>query len=102
MWKVLNKMNGKDITIDIVTLKKNYCHKCGGKMQRLKQSKVVPPDDPNYKKYVTMQSSFHCENIDVVHYDLICTCCRNEITADEQRIVRKIQKKTAQKSFARK
>lgn len=105
-------MKAFSITIDTTVLKKNYCYKCGTRLNSLKQKRVVKKDDPDYPDYkehlprnlnrtrldlltgiLTVKKTLGNPDIDVIHYDLICPCCGQGLTADEQHIVRKIQKK---------
>lgn len=87
-------MRGKSWSIPAsMVFRKSYCHKCGTKLNKEKIHRVVTKDDPDYYYYQEV-GNYPKYDYDVYSYRFCCPQCGNKITAKEQDILRRIQKKT--------
>ena len=86
-------MRGKSWSIPTnMVLKKNYCHKCGTKLDKEKTHRVVTKDDPDYYNYHEV-GHYPLNDYDVYSYRFMCPHCKNRMSAKEQSIISRIQKK---------
>ena len=74
--------------------KKFYCHKCGERLNRQSQTKLLKPGDPDYKKHNRINHRTHMVgDVEVTEYVFQCPSCENRIEYDEQLVLHKIQKR---------
>ncbi len=75
--------------------KKFYCHKCGEKLELAPRTRIIKPDDPDYKKYKSLKHmhTIGKDNIQHTEYDFKCKACNRIISFESQNIIDKIQKK---------
>lgn len=75
-----------------MSIKKFYCAQCGAKLEKEQTHRFVTKDDIDYYRYQDY-NTFPRRDYDVYDYRFMCPGCGKRITFDEQRIVRRIQKK---------
>lgn len=85
-------LNGKSFSIPFGALRKSYCSKCGEKLKTERTHRVVTKDDKDYYRYHDI-GRFPQRDYDVYDYRYMCPSCQARISFEEQRIIRKIQKR---------
>lgn len=90
-------MRGKHWSIPTnMVFKKSYCHKCGNTLSKEKTHRVVTKDDPDYYNYHEVEH-YPRHDYDVYSYRFKCPHCKNRMSAKEQSIISRIQKKCKSK-----
>lgn len=86
-------MNAETYTIQPGMWLCNYhCHQCGTKLKREKTHRVVTKEDSDYYRFHKV-GTFPLRDYDVYEYCFKCPSCRKRISYNEQRIIKRIQKK---------
>lgn len=75
-----------------MVFKKHYCHKCGERLQKNPNKRLVSRNDPDYGSY-RIGRFYSTGDIEVTEYNFLCPNCGNIIEYDEQVVIGKIQKK---------
>lgn len=88
---------GSSITMPFgMAFKKHFCHKCGRKLDRNANTRIITRKDPEWKKHSRIGSTTFLPigEIEVTDYNsYICPECRQIIEYDKQVVIAKIQKK---------
>lgn len=86
-------MKGKSYSISVgMVFKKYYCAKCGTKLEREKNHRVVTKEDKDYYQYHDL-GTFPQRDYDVYGYRFQCPSCNARVSYDEQCVIKEIQKK---------
>ncbi len=86
-------MNGKVYSLSLgMVFKKYYCSKCGARLEREKNHRVVTKDDPDYYRYHDF-GKFPRRDYDVYDYRFRCPDCGARQSYDDQRIIARMQKR---------
>ena len=86
-------MKGKSYSIPLgMVFRKHYCAKCGAKLEKERTHRVVNKNDTDYYQYQEL-GSFPRWDYDVYEYRFKCPDCGARASYEEQRILRKIQKR---------
>ena len=93
-------MKSKSYSIPLgMVFKKHYCAKCGAKLEKEKTHRVVTKNDTDYYHYQDL-GTFPRWDYDVYEYRFKCPECEARTSYEEQRIVRRIQKKCGHKALS--
>ena len=93
-------MKSKSISIPLgMVFKKHYCAKCGAKLEKEKTHRVVNKNDTDYYQYQEL-GSFPRWDYDVYEYRFKCPECGARASYEEQRILKRIQKKCGSKALS--
>ena len=77
--------------------RKMYCHKCGNKLKKKKESRIFRKGEPGYSNDILGQSTIGMDRIEKAWYVYWCPDCNTKITYGEQCIIAKEQKKQKKK-----
>lgn len=86
--------SSKNIPLGML-LKKHYCRKCGAKLCKNPHTRLVSPEDDEWKQYsrIGRVHMLPVGDIEVTEYNFKCPDCQAITGYDEQVITEKIQKK---------
>ena len=70
-----------------------YCHKCGIKLKKEKINNIYQEGDDEYSNRILGHSTLGMSKIEKSYYIYKRPNCLNNISYDDQMIIRKIQKK---------
>lgn len=74
-------------------VRKRYCCRCGGVLNRKKTERIVKKGDPDHGAYCSIGgSSHHYGDILVIGREYYCPCCRRAFSCDKQGNVMDAQK----------
>ncbi len=84
----------KTIHIGMI-FKKHFCHKCGARLSKNPNARLISPGDKDWKKHnrVGKMRIAPVGDIQVTEYNFKCPDCGSIIEYDEQAAIHKIQKK---------
>ncbi len=87
-------MKNKSVTIPAgMVFKRFYCHKCGERLVKHPNKRIVKPGDSDYREHSRIGDMNVIGDIEVTEYDFKCHDCGNIIHYNEQRVIEKIQNK---------
>ena len=88
-------MKNKSVSIPVgMVIKKFYCHKCGERLRKHPQTRIVKPGDPDYRKHSRINRRIQMIGaVEVTEYNFRCPACENFMEYRAQCVVRKMQKK---------
>ena len=89
---------GYESTISLGMLfKKMYCHKCGNKLKRKRETYVIRKGEKGYSNQIAGITTIGMDRIQQSYYVYVCPNCNSKITYEEQCVIAKEQKKRGEK-----
>ena len=76
---------------------KMYCSKCGTRLKKQKVVNIFSKGEEEFRNHLLGKTTIGMTKIKKVHYVYKCPTCQDIITYDEQKKIRKIQKKLNRK-----
>ena len=77
--------------------RKMYCHKCGNKLKRKKETHVFRKGEKDYSNKILGHSTIGMDEIEKSYYMYVCPNCNSKITYSEQCVIAKEQRKRREK-----
>ena len=94
-------MSNQSISIPAGMIFKTFhCHKCGKKLVKTPETRIVRPGSPDYREHSSSRRLHMVGDIEVTEYHFRCPDCENTVEYDEQCLIASIQKKLCRKKLS--